>query len=110
MKSVEELPRILGIQDKYKGYHFIVTSIKLILEDENRLLFLSKSLFPLVAEEHHVNVKCVERDIRTVIETCWNFGGRKALQEITPYSLEKAPTVGEFLDILFWHSKKFLEK
>lgn len=110
MKNVKELPLILGIHSTYKGYHFLVTSLELALEDENRLLFFTKSIFPYVARKYHTNVSCVERNIRTVIHLCWDSSCRQVLQKITPYPLVKPPTVGEFLDILYWYYQSFIEK
>ncbi|NCB92661.1 MAG: hypothetical protein EOM40_08865 [Clostridia bacterium] len=102
MNEIQELPLTLGIHSTYKGYHYLVTSLDLALEDENHLLFFTKNIFPLVAKKYHTSISCVERDLRTVILICWNSCCRNVLQDITPYPLEKPPTVGEFLDILYW--------
>lgn len=103
--NVRELPLKLGINRTYKGYRFLVTALELALEDENNLLFISKNIFPVIARKYDTNISCVERNIRTVIHACWNSPCRDVLLEMTPYPLEKAPTVGEFIDILYWHLK-----
>ena len=38
--------RSLGISATHLGYYYLNTSILLILEDENRLLMVSKLLYP----------------------------------------------------------------
>lgn len=96
----------LGIPSNRKGYWFTSRSLELALEDENRLILLSRNLFPLVAAYYHTDIRCIERDIRTIIDNCWDSPSRKNLQEISPYALTYKPTVGEFLDILYWHLKK----
>ena len=55
--------RSLGISATHLGYYYLNTSILLILEDENRLLMVSKLLYPLVAEIHSTTPSCVERNI-----------------------------------------------
>lgn len=107
MINVKELPLKLGIHSTYKGYRFLVASLELALEDENNLLFITKNIFPVVANKYHTNSNCIERDIRTVIHACWNSPCREVLQSMTPYPLQKPPTVGEFIDILYWYIKPY---
>ena len=75
------------------------------LEDENTLRLYTKMLFPTVARNHHTTPSCVERNIRTVIAHCWNNTGKIKLLEIAPYQMLRQPTIGEFLDILYWNLK-----
>lgn len=103
MRNIKNLPLTLGIHSTYKGYHYLVASLEIALNDESTLLFFTKSIFPKVASKYHTNALCVERDIRTVINVCWNSSCRQTLLDIAPYQLEKQPTVGEFLDILYWN-------
>lgn len=103
MRNIKNLPLALGIHTTYKGYHYLVASLEIALADENTLLFFTKSIFPKVAHQYHTSPLCVERDIRTVIKVCWNSSCRQTLIEIAPYQLVKQPTVGEFLDILYWN-------
>jgi hypothetical protein len=110
MNKVKDLPLTLGIHSTYKGYHYLVTSLEMILEDETSLIYFSKNIFPFVAKKYRTSVYCIERNIRTVIRLCWNSSRRELLQNITPYPLKKAPTVGEFLDILYWHIKPDLDE
>ena len=55
--------RSLGISGTHLGYYYLNTCLMLILEDENRLLMVSKLLYPLVAEIHSTTPSCVERNI-----------------------------------------------
>lgn len=105
-KTLKKLPMTLGIRPSYKGYHYLISSLEVALKDENALIFHTKSIFPSVAETYHTNARCVERDIRTIIDVCWNSPYRKELLELSPYELTTAPTVGEFLDLLYWHLRK----
>ena len=87
--------RSLGISATHLGYYYLNTSILLILEDENRLLMVSKLLYPLVAEIHSTTPSCVERNIRT-----------ERLFQIAGCRLQSKPTNGEFIDILSCYIKK----
>ena len=107
MKSIHELPLSLGIHSTYKGYHYLVTALELAIQNEDNLIFVTKNIFPIVARKYHTNVHCVERNIRTIILNCWNSPYRKTLQEIAPCPLYKPPSVGEFIDILFWKIKSY---
>lgn len=108
MNMVYQIPLQLGIHSTYKGYHYLVSALEIALEHEENLVLYSKVIFPAVAHKYHTNTCCVERDIRTVIRHCWNSPCRETLQSISPYVLQRQPTVGEFIDILYWHIK-FLE-
>ncbi len=98
--------RSLGISATHLGYYYLNTSVLLILEDENRLLMVSKLLYPLVAEIHSTTPSCVERNIRTVISLCWSRGDRERLFQIAGCRLQSKPTNGEFIDILSCYIKK----
>ena len=110
MKNLKELPLRLGIHRTYKGYHFLIASLELALEDEVNLLYITKNIFPVVAHKYHTTVYCVERNIRTVIHNCWDPPCREVLQAMAPYPLEKPPTVSEFIDILYWELKQDSEE
>ncbi len=73
------------------------------MENEDLLLFPGQTLFPLVADHYRVNLCCIKRDIRIVIDHCWQKDYRQALQALTPYPLNQKSTVCEFLDILYWY-------
>lgn len=107
MNSAKELPLALGIHGTYKGYHYLVTTLELAIENEDKLYYISKSIFPIVAKKYHTNVHCVERNIRTVILNCWNSPYRNMLQRISPCPLFKPPSVSEFIDILYWTLKSY---
>lgn len=100
MEEIQKLIHSLGINATYQGYRYLCYAVSLALEDEDRLLFISKSLYPLIAEKYQSNAGTVERNIRTVITVCWDRGNRDLLKEIAPYPLTAKPTAGEFIDIL----------
>lgn len=104
-KAIEELPLQLGIKRTYKGYFFLIAALDLALSDQKNLLYMSKSIFPVIAHRYGTSYSCIERNIRTTINICWNSPQREKLLEISPYPLQKAPSVTAFIDILYWHLK-----
>lgn len=103
MNNIPYLVRSLGIGATYRGYRYLILALTLCLEDEDYLLGISKILYPQIARTYQTSASSVERDLRTVINVCWERGNRGLLQEISPYPLVAKPTTGEFLDILMHH-------
>lgn len=100
---IESLIRSLGIGATYRGYQYLNYGIKLCMDNEDYLLAISKLLYPQIAKEFHATSSSVERNIRTVVDVCWERGNRSFLQEIALHSLQYKPTSGEFFDILVGH-------
>ncbi len=97
----------LGIGKTYSGYDYILHGLVLILDDENKLNCVTKSLYIDISKEYHTSHSCVERNIRKVIEVIWNkpeniywiakiFGER--------YSSTK-PSNKAFLELLYEYVK-----
>ena len=103
MREIEHLIRSLGIGATYRGYKYLCYAISLCLENEDYLLGISKLLYPTIANTFQTTPSSVERDLRTVINVCWERGNRSLLTTIAMYPLETKPTTGEFLDILIGH-------
>lgn len=92
------LLRRLGVNNSYKGFRYTAYGIDRVIHDPDLLTYISKGLYVEVAGRYLTTVNCVERDIRTVVETIWEHGDRKLLNEIFGYDLEKKPRNGAFLD------------
>ena len=103
MREIEHLIRSLGIGATYRGYKYLCYAISLCLENEDYLLGISKLLYPTIANTFQTTPSSVERDLRTVINVCWERGNRSLLTTIAMYPLETKPTTGAFLDILIGH-------
>lgn len=103
MKDIQYLVRSLGIGATYRGYRYLIIAVSLCLEDEDYLLGISKLLYPKIAEICHTSCGSVERDLRTVVNVCWERGNKQLLQNISPCPLLCKPTTGEFVDILTGH-------
>lgn len=99
-KKVEHLIRRLGANGSYKGFHFTVSAVTKSIEDRRLLLYITKGVYLEVALENNTTVKCVERDIRTVIGVIWKYGDRELLNTVAGRELREKPNNREFIDML----------
>ena len=99
IRTIERLIRSLGIGATYRGYRYLCYGINLCLSEEY-LLSISKLLYPTIAKEYNTTLSSVERDIRTVVQVCWDKGNKSLLQDIALHPLQNKPTASEFLDIV----------
>lgn len=102
-QRIQRLVRSLGIGATYRGYRYLNYGLSLCIEDENYLLSVSKLLYPQIAKKYQATSSSVERDLRTVVNVCWERGNRQLLQSIALCPLSTRPTSSEFLDILADH-------
>lgn len=89
----------LGITAKYRGFFLTSYAIQLCTHQPERLLMVTKWLYPEVAKQYHTKWSCVERNIRTVSNLAW-LNNRAYLEELAYRPLTKKPTPSEFLGIL----------
>ena len=89
----------LGISKCYKGYEQLLLSVKLALDDNSRLLYITKDIYHQVANICNCEYCNVERNIRTVAHRAWKLNSER-LTEIAGYTLYTSPSVSEFISIL----------
>lgn len=106
MDDIFSLVRRLGINATYIGYYYLSFALHMVVEDENRLLLISKTVYLDIAAHFHTTPNCVERNLRTVISNCWNRGNRRLLNEIAGCELKKKPTNAEFIDMVSCYIKR----
>ncbi len=100
MIDINFILRKLGLHAKLKGYHFFSTAVLLILQNEDYMFGLTKSLYPEIAKQYHTSPSCVDRNLRTAVQIIWERGNISFLQEIAGYEFLYKPTTSEMLDIL----------
>lgn len=100
--EIQQLLLHLGATPNYIGFHYTAYAIGLCLEENQRLLFVTKALYPDVAKHFHTTVPSVERNIRTIISVIWKINPHM-LEELAGFALTKQPSVGQFLAILAAH-------
>ncbi len=69
--AIVNFVRKMGIRTNLKGYHFLITAITLAVQNPELLKNMTSALYPAVAELHHVDQHCVERNIRNAIDSAY---------------------------------------
>lgn len=89
----------LGISANYKGFFHAAYAVSLCMERQDRLLLVTKWLYPDVAKRYKTNWKAVERNIRTVGRVIWN-SNRPLLEDLARRELSQKPCTAQLLAIL----------
>ena len=97
--EILELLYQLGVTANYRGFRYIVTAVELILEDPQRLLAVTKDLYPDVAKRCKTTSSGVERNIRTAIRAAWSHNPQLVM-ELMRYPLSSPPTTSQMLACL----------
>lgn len=89
----------LGVTAKYRGFFYTSYAVSLAVKQPDRLLMVTKWLYPEVARQFQTTWSCVERNIRTVTNLAWK-NNREYLEELAHMPLTRKPTPTQFLAIL----------
>ena len=95
----------LGITANYVGFFQTACAVSLCVEEPDRLLLVTKWLYPEVAKRYGTNWKAVERNIRTASDVIWKEN-RPLLEELAGRTLEGQPRAAQLLAILAVAVKK----
>lgn len=102
--QIRHLLYCLGIPPVYKGFFQVSLAVSLAVDQQERLLLVTKLIYPQVAKCYGTTWSCVERNIRTISEIAW-LRNRPMLEELSHQPLYKRPTASAFVAILaaqFW--------
>lgn len=89
----------LGVTGNYTGFFHTSYAIMLCVDQPDRLLLVTKWLYPEVAKHYKTNWKAVERNIRTVNDIIWREN-RPLLEELARRPLMEKPRNTQLLSIL----------
>lgn len=98
-KEIDIQLRRLGIPGTLKGHRYLSAAIVQVTKDPRRLDYITKELYPDIAKMFDSVSWRVERAIRTAIKRCWEKGGRKELEQMAGFCLQRRPTNSEFIDL-----------
>lgn len=96
--EIEQTMRKIGMSGTRKGFWCFYWSVVFAMENPMVLYTVSRDLYPLVAETCGMSKSNVERDMRSLVEWCWDYGERDAIREISGRKLVVCPSVGEMVD------------
>lgn len=104
-QAITALLHGMGITENYVGFAQLLYALRLAQEKPERLASVTKELYPDVASVFHTSWRCVERNIRTVIEVAWDLDpGRVSV--LAEYPLLKRPRPTQFISLLLGRLKE----
>lgn len=89
----------LGVTANYTGFFHTAYAVSLCAEQPDRLLLVTKWLYPEVAKRYRTSWRAVERNIRTVNCIIWREN-RPLLEQLARRSLTQRPCTAQLLAIL----------
>lgn len=97
MSKITEMLKRLCIRPNLRGYEYIQTAVKLVLEDREKIHRLTKVLYPEIGDCFDVTPESVERAMRNAI-----YSGRyRAPEEYKEvFGHHYKPTTGEFISTI----------
>lgn len=90
----------LGLSANYKRLLYAAYAVTLCMQQQERLLLVTKWLYPDVARHYGTSWKAVERNIRTVSAVAWERN-RALIETLAQRHIERCPCPVEFLALLF---------
>ena len=97
--EVYDLLYHLGVTANYTGFFQTAFAVRLCMKQPERLLLVTKWVYPDVARHYKTNWKAVERNIRTVNGLVWEQS-RPYLEELAGRELLYKPSNAQLLAIL----------
>ena len=98
--TADRLLRSIGASGRYTGFDYAVYMIEQIVSSQESIHLITKRLYPETARRFGVKPHSVEHALRTLINTCWAYVDRDALNEIAGRPLMQAPSNAEFIDMM----------
>lgn len=99
LAEIYDLLHQLGVTANYTGFFHTAYAVSLCAEQPNRLLLVTKWLYPDVAKKYGTNWKAVERNIRTASAIAWKRN-RPLLEALAKRPLDRYLCSAEFLALL----------
>lgn len=90
--DAERLLRMLGASGKLAGFRQTAYMIEQAREHPECVELITKRLYRDTARVFHTSSNCVERNLRTVIQTCWRYPDHSFLNLIMGIPLVQPPT------------------
>ncbi|WP_302625916.1 sporulation initiation factor Spo0A C-terminal domain-containing protein [uncultured Eubacterium sp.] len=100
IRLTANLLRQLGVNASYTGFKYTVCAVVKNIQNPDLITYICKGLYANIAIENHVNISCVERNIRTIVETIWKSGDRELLNEVCGRKIMEKPKNTFFIDVI----------
>ena len=98
--NAERLLRLLGVTGKLTGFYYAVYMIEQVQNQPENMVLLTKRLYVQTAKHFSTTPNCVERNLRTLVQSCWAVSNHNLLNLIAGAELKQAPTNSQFIDMM----------
>lgn len=101
--KISDILKKLGIAPDKNGFHYLRKAIYECYQNPTLLTSITKQIYPLVSVAFDKKESCIERSMRSAIETGWDRGNYEYSNELFSHCVDyyKAkPTNGEFIAII----------
>lgn len=107
-KEMQKLLYSTGVFRHYKGYDYFVRAVHLVHEKPERLHYIYKEIYLVIADEVGKDVRAIERDVRTIRDVFFRNGGSELLSEMSGVNAwsKKRPSPGEMIEIFAMYLQK----
>ncbi len=102
---ISSVLRKLGVGEVYAGHRLAVDATEQVLDNPDKILYVTKELYPSIAKKYGTSIYSVERNIRTVAQVAYK-SNRKLLIKIMSCELSRAPNSSKFIDALAHYVKQ----
>lgn len=102
-EKIAEMLKKLGIAPDKNGFHYLRKAIYECYLNPKLLTSITKEIYPLVSNAFEKKESCIERSIRSAIETGWDRGNYEYSNDLFSNCVDfykTKPTNGEFIAIL----------
>lgn len=102
-EKISEMLKNLGIAPDKNGFHYLRKAIYECYLKPELLTSITKEIYPLVSKAFDKKESCIERSMRSAIETGWDRGNYEYSNELFKNCVDfykSKPTNGEFIAIL----------
>ena len=89
----------LGLTANYRGFYQMASALELAWEQPERLLLVTKYIYPDVAKGCGATWRSVERNLRTAVRVIWQ-ADTPMLQEVVGDGEKKKPNTARFLALI----------
>ena len=98
--DAERLLRCLGVTGRLVGFLYTIYMVECVCNEPEQIQLSTKRLYPDTARLFKVSAASVERNLRTVVRTCWRQPDHSFLDHVAGVTLYRQPTNTEFIDML----------
>lgn len=99
LRCVSLYLRNLGVPAYLRGYRYLREAIAMKIED-NRQRYLTREVYPQIAQKYGTDASAVERSMRHAIEVSWSRADTELVSKVFAYHLARRrskPANGEYI-------------